>query len=73
MTIPHEDASLALPQQSPLFHAAQSARYERQSLIRQYEAVYDCRLVVLIDAIFPIASRCLRTSFMTRMPIPIYT
>lgn len=53
MTIQHGDALLALPQQSPLFHATQSARYERQSLIRQYESAYDCRLVVLIDAIFP--------------------
>ena len=42
-----------LPQQSPLFHATQSGRYERQALIRRYEEAYNCRLVVLIDAIFP--------------------
>ena len=29
------------------------ARYERQDLIRQYEERYSCRLIVLIDAIFP--------------------
>ena len=52
MTIPREDTPLALPPQSPLFHATQSDRYERQSLIGQYEKAHNCRLVVLIDAIF---------------------
>lgn len=46
-------APTALPPQSPLFHAEQSARYERQNIIRQYEATYCCRLVVVIGAIFP--------------------
>ena len=53
MTAPRENEPLGLPSQSPLFHAAQSARYERQALIREYEEEYNCRLVVLIDAIFP--------------------
>lgn len=44
---------LDLPDQSPLFHAQQARRYERQRLIAEYEAAFDCRLIVLIDAIFP--------------------
>jgi Serine dehydrogenase proteinase len=43
----------ALPSQSPLFHAQQADRYERQQLIARYEELFNCRLVVLIDAIFP--------------------
>lgn len=43
----------AFPSQSPLFHAHQADRYERQRLIRQYETDYRCRLVVVSDAIFP--------------------
>jgi len=42
-----------LPSQSPLFHAEQADRYERQALIGRYEELYQCGLVVLIDAIFP--------------------
>ncbi len=45
--------ALPLPEQSPLFHAQHAARYERQRLIGEYEQSYDCRLVVIIDAIFP--------------------
>jgi hypothetical protein len=41
-----------LPSQSPLFHAQQADRYERQILIGEYEQLFDCRLVVVIDAIF---------------------
>lgn len=43
----------SLPSQSPLFHAQQADRYERQTLIAEYETLYDCRLVITIDAIFP--------------------
>lgn len=43
---------LDLPTQSPLFYAEHSARYERQSMIQQYEARYDCKLIVVIDIIF---------------------
>jgi serine dehydrogenase proteinase len=43
----------SLPTQSPLFHAQQADRYERQQLIADYESLCDCRLVVVIDAIFP--------------------
>jgi ClpP class serine protease len=39
-------------EQTPLFHAEHAERYDRQELIRQYEETYQCRLVVLIDAIF---------------------
>lgn len=44
---------LERPRQSPLFHAQHSERYHRQQLIQEYEERFDCRLVVLIDAIFP--------------------
>jgi hypothetical protein len=43
---------LGLPDQSPLYHAEQAARYDRQSLIKAYQEKFDCRMVVLIDAIF---------------------
>ncbi len=51
-TVPDEGFAPS-PQQTPLFHASQSARYERQDLIRQYEDRHCCCLIVLIDAIFP--------------------
>ena len=53
MTNSPDERLAASPRQTPLFHASQSARYERQDLIRQYEERYSCRLIVLIDAIFP--------------------
>ena len=53
MTSSPDEGLAASPRQTPLFHASQSARYERQDLIRQYEERYSCRLIVLIDAIFP--------------------
>ena len=53
MTDIPDDVGGALPPQSPLFHAVQSARYERQGIIRSYEASHNCRLIVLIDTIFP--------------------
>ncbi len=52
MTIPPENAPFQVPDQSPLYHAQNSARYERQRLIADYEQKYACRLVVFIDAIF---------------------
>jgi Serine dehydrogenase proteinase len=45
-------ASGGLPGQSPLFHAQQAGRYERQRLIAEYSALCNCRLIVVIDAIF---------------------
>jgi hypothetical protein len=42
-----------LPSQTPLYHALNADRYDRQDLIRRYEAEFDCRLVVLMDHIFP--------------------
>jgi hypothetical protein len=47
------DAPLAFPRQTPLFHAQHAERYARQELIGAYEARFDCRLAVMIDAIFP--------------------
>jgi len=44
---------LDLPSQSPLYHADQAARYDRQQLIQAYQSQFGCRLVVLIDAVFP--------------------
>lgn len=44
---------LELPKQSPLFHAQQADRYDRQAWIREYERRFDCRLIVVIDDIFP--------------------
>lgn len=41
------------PRQSPLYHAEHSERYERQALIQAYEAIQHCRLIVMIDAIYP--------------------
>ena len=38
---------------SPLYEAQRAAWYERQNLIQEYEKEYECRLVVLIDSLFP--------------------
>ncbi len=43
---------IGVPRQSPLFHAIHADRYDRQSLIADYEESFACRLVVMIDAIF---------------------
>ena len=45
--------SYPVPEQSPLFHAVNAARYERQALIRAYQNEFSCRLAVMIDVIFP--------------------
>jgi hypothetical protein len=45
-------AASVFPDQTPLFFAEQADRYERQRLIREYERLFDCRFVVMIDAIF---------------------
>ena len=42
-----------LPSQTPLFHAEHAGRYDRQRLITAYQEEFDCRLVVLVDYIFP--------------------
>ena len=41
-----------LPRQSPLFHASNADRYSRQELIKLYEAEQNCRLIVMVDAVF---------------------
>ncbi len=53
MTNPEQEMTSAGEPQAPLFHASQSPTYERQELIREYEAALGCRLIVFIDAIFP--------------------
>lgn len=47
------DGPLAFPRQTPLFHAQHSERYARQELIQRYEQQLGCRLIVMIDVIFP--------------------
>ena len=42
-----------MPDRSPLYEARHAPRYERQELIRRYQAAYKCRLIVLIDELFP--------------------
>jgi hypothetical protein len=46
-------AGLGFPPQTPLFHAQHALRYARQELIRTYEERYGCRLIVMLDVIFP--------------------
>lgn len=41
------------PNQSPLYHAENGDRYERQKLIESYEQEYNCRLVIIFSSIFP--------------------
>jgi hypothetical protein len=38
---------------SPLYTAQHAQRYQRQELIRSYQRDFDCRLIVMVDAIFP--------------------
>ena len=47
---PPKDSS-RLP--TPYFQAIESARYERQSLIREYERAFDVTLIVYHDLVFP--------------------
>lgn len=46
-------ASEGVSSRSPLYEARHAQRYERQQLIRNYQDAYECRLVVLIDTLFP--------------------
>lgn len=48
---PASPARLTQPH-SPLYHAQPAPRYERQQLIRDYQAAHGCRLVVMIGPIF---------------------
>jgi ATP-dependent protease ClpP protease subunit len=47
------EVAKAEQQPTPLYRAQGAARYERQAKIRDYEQRHKCRLVVLMDAIFP--------------------
>ena len=38
---------------SPLYEAHHAPRYERQALIRNYQEAHSCRLVVMVDYLFP--------------------
>lgn len=42
---------IKLSSQSPLFHATHADRYERQSIIREYEQKFSCRLMMVFDII----------------------
>lgn len=42
-----------LSARSPFYEARHAPRYERQRLIRDYQEAHGCRLVVLIDTLFP--------------------
>ena len=42
-----------MPARSPLYEAQNAPRYERQQLIRSYQETYKCRLVVMMDMLFP--------------------
>lgn len=50
---PSEPSGLALPGQSPLFHAEQADRYERQQLFSSYQEAFSCRLIAVVDQILP--------------------
>jgi hypothetical protein len=50
---PTETSATTTPTPTPFFETQQALRYERQKLIREYEMAYECRLIVLVDAIFP--------------------
>jgi hypothetical protein len=52
MSKENADSLSAIPPQSPIYHAQRAEQYARQELIRQYQAEYSCRLVVLIAPIF---------------------
>lgn len=41
------------PTRTPLYEAEHAERYRRQELIKAYEASFSCRLVVVVDVIFP--------------------
>lgn len=43
---------LTPPHRTPLYYAQHAGRYQRQQLIRDYQADHDCRLVVMIGPIF---------------------
>ena len=47
------DGESRRPSRSPFYEARHAPRYERQQLIRNYQDKHGCRLVVLIDRLFP--------------------
>jgi hypothetical protein len=55
-----EESGLDLPSQTPLFYAQHSDRYRRQGHLRQFEAEYEYRLVVVAGRSMTSAYRCLR-------------
>jgi hypothetical protein len=52
-TDPVGEPTEELPIQSPLFHAEQADRYDRQRLIKLYQHRFSCRLVTVVDQILP--------------------
>lgn len=47
------DSPVDFPGQSPLFHAQHASRYDRQTSIKQYQDRFSCRLIVMVDGVFP--------------------
>lgn len=50
---PHAPHSRESSPPTPYFQALEAARYERQSMIREYEGEFDATLIVYHDLIFP--------------------
>lgn len=48
-----DSSVVVFPPQSPLFRAQHAPRYERQGAIKAYQRRFCCRLIVMIDGIFP--------------------
>jgi ATP-dependent protease ClpP protease subunit len=53
---------------SPLFAAENEHRYNRQQLIRQYEAAFECRLAVMVDVVWPHAVTALEETIFDADP-----
>jgi hypothetical protein len=47
-----DDTQVPLVSYTPLFEAQNSARYDRQTLIKNYQDVHDCNLIVVSDFLF---------------------
>lgn len=47
-----DESPVSSHSRTPLFAAQQAGRYERQSLIRQYESEFGANLVVMMDSVF---------------------
>ena len=48
-----QDNKISSLDRSPLYEAFNASRYDRQGIIRSYQNTYSCRLIAMIDVIFP--------------------